>query len=85
MKNFNINMHLSALLLIVLTVLSVFISQARVDVSVLAVVATLFVVIKGQQIIDVFMELYNAPTRWRWLLLSYTILIPIILSLITFS
>lgn len=42
----------------------------------------LTVMIKGQQITDIFMELSHAPTMWRGLFLSYVILLPIILGLI---
>jgi len=43
----------------------------------------LFIVfLKGQQIIDVFMELKQAPKFWRRLLMAYVILLPIIIGLI---
>ncbi len=43
----------------------------------------LFIVfLKGQQIIDVFMELSQAPKLWRNLLLGYVTLLPIIIGLI---
>ena len=40
--------------------------------------------IKGILIIDVFMELKNAPTFWRKLFLSYVILVPTIVFFIYF-
>ncbi|SFC01299.1 cytochrome C oxidase subunit IV family protein [Pseudoalteromonas denitrificans] len=40
------------------------------------------IIIKGQQIVDIFMELKCAPRLWRALLLSYVIIIPIIIGLI---
>ena len=42
----------------------------------------LTVMIKGQQITDIFMDLSTAPPLWRRLLLSYVILLPTILGLI---
>jgi heme/copper-type cytochrome/quinol oxidase subunit 4 len=43
----------------------------------------LFIVfLKGQQIIDIFMELKHAPKRWRALLMSYVIIIPIVICTI---
>jgi len=43
----------------------------------------LFIVfLKGQQIIDVFMELSEAPKLWRNLLLGYVTVLPIIIGLI---
>jgi len=42
----------------------------------------LIVFVKGQQIIDVFMELKHAPKRWRALLMSYVIIIPIVICTI---
>jgi len=42
----------------------------------------LSVMLKGQQITDVFMELSQAPKLWRGLLLSYVTVVPSILCLI---
>lgn len=49
----------------------------------LFIVSVLFIVfLKGQQIIDIFMELSHAPKLWRRLLLGYVILLPIIITII---
>jgi len=45
-------------------------------------VVMLIVFLKGQQIIDAFMELKHAPNRWRYLLLSYVIIVPSVIALI---
>ena len=42
----------------------------------------LIVVLKGQQIIDVFMELKHAPKNWRYLFLSYIIIVPSVITII---
>jgi len=42
----------------------------------------LSVMVKGQQITDIFMELSHAPRLWRTLFLSYVIVLPLILGLI---
>jgi cytochrome c oxidase subunit IV len=42
----------------------------------------LIIFLKGQQIIDIFMELKHAPKRWRALLMSYVIIIPIVICTI---
>lgn len=73
---------LSWFFLIALTFLSVYITDF-IDSKILFIgSAFLIVFIKGQQIIDIFMELKHAPKRWRFLLLSYVILIPLIISII---
>ena len=73
---------LSWLFLIALTFLSVYITDF-IDSKLLFIGSVLLIVfIKGQQIIDIFMELKHAPKRWRFLLLSYVILIPLIISVI---
>ena len=46
------------------------------------IVVMLIVFLKGQQIVDVFMELKHAPNRWRYLLLSYVIIVPSVIALI---
>lgn len=42
----------------------------------------LTVIIKGWQIVDIFMELKQAPKLWRGLLLGYISILPIIIGLI---
>ena len=73
---------LSWLLLIVLTIVAVLLASFIDNQSLYIVSALTIVVIKGQQIVDVFMELHNAPRLWRWLLLSYIVLIPFIIAVI---
>jgi hypothetical protein len=68
--------------LVLLTILSVFLSDFTSHYVLFIVLALLIVFIKGQQVTDVFMELKSAPTMWRLLLLSYVFLIPCIISLI---
>ena len=47
------------------------------------IIAVLFIVfLKGQQIIDIFMELKYAPNKWRFLLLSYVVIVPLIITLV---
>jgi len=78
------NVHFSAALLLLLTLISTLLAQSTIQTSLLALLVTLSVVIKGQQIVDVFMELNNAPAKWRWFMLSYIILIPTILAIIIY-
>lgn len=84
MRRFINNVHFSAVALILLTLISTLLAQASIQTSVLAILVTLSVVIKGQQIVDIFMELNTAPAKWRWFLLSYIVLIPTILALIIY-
>jgi cytochrome c oxidase subunit IV len=75
---------LSWVWLIMLTLLSitlgVYLEHNRLFIGAALVIACL----KGQQIIDIFMELKYAPPRWRKLLLSYIIIVPALLLFIYF-
>lgn len=87
-----INIHLKRsttawVLLICLTLISAslgwyFAETEAVEQPWLISLVWLTVMIKGQQIVDVFMELSGAPKLWRLLLLSYVIILPAIISLI---
>lgn len=72
----------SWLLLIILTIASIFLTNFIDNRSLYVVSALIIVVVKGQQIVDVFMELNKAPRFWRLLLLSYIVLIPLIIAII---
>ena len=73
---------ISWLVLIVLTIFSVYLIHFVDNRALYVGVALLIVSIKGQQIIDIFMELKQAPKLWRVLLLSYIVVIPLIIGLI---
>ncbi|TPH12740.1 hypothetical protein EPA86_15000 [Litorilituus lipolyticus] len=73
---------ISWLVLIVLTLISVYLTLFIDSRAIYVGVALLIVSIKGQQIIDIFMELKHAPKLWRMLLLSYVIVVPLIIGLI---
>jgi len=80
--NSNKKNTLSWLWLMALTVISTFIGLV-IDNKALFIVSVLFIVfLKGQQIIDIFMELSQAPKFWRRLLLGYVTLLPIIIGFI---
>jgi len=74
------------LILIFLTILSVFLGNEfnlPLKHNALLVLIVMFIVtLKGQQIIDMFMELSLAPQKWRLLLMSYIIIIPTVITLI---
>ena len=73
---------LSWLWLMTLTVISTFIGLV-IDNKALFNGTVLFIVfLKGQQIIDIFMELAQAPKFWRRLLLGYVTVLPIIIGFI---
>lgn len=78
------NVHFSAIILIVLTLVSTLLAQSNSQTNLVAILVTLSVVIKGQQIVDIFMELKRAQATWRWLLLSYAILVPLVLAIIIY-
>jgi len=73
---------LSWLWLMILTIISSFIGLV-INNKALLIGAVLFIVfLKGQQIIDIFMELAQAPKFWRRLLLGYVTVLPITICLI---
>jgi hypothetical protein len=73
---------ISWVLLISLTLASVYAGQV-IENNVLFIVCVLLIVfLKGQQITDIFMELREAPKMWRMLLLSYVFIIPTIICVI---
>jgi cytochrome c oxidase subunit IV len=92
--------HLAAILLIGLTCLTTAISYyplvlQSADVSSLTnirpsvrlmsiVIIVLMTMVKGIQIVDVFMEMRDAPKQWRRLALSYPMIIPLVLALILY-
>lgn len=77
---------LSWLYLLALTVLSAYLDEffsIFTDNRPAFILCALFIVfLKGQQIIDIFMELAQAPKLWRRLLLGYVTLLPIIIAFI---
>jgi cytochrome c oxidase subunit IV len=77
---------LSWLWLILLTLASVAVGYYSQHSSVNSVLfiamAMLIIALKGQQIIDVFMELKHAPRLWRNIMLAYVVVIPLIIVLI---
>lgn len=67
---------ISWLWLIGLTGISVFLGHYTFNNIIFIPLVLLTVFLKGHQIIDIFMELAHAPIKWRFLLLSYVIIIP---------
>ena len=82
MKINNINIISSWLWLVLLTLFSAFISLLVDNHSLFIVCVMAIVFFKGRQVIDIFMELQHAPKKWRLLLLSYVILLPLIIATI---
>jgi len=69
-------------ILILLTFVSVFIGEVLQTKFLFLSTVLAIVLVKGQQIVDVFMELSCAPKKWRLLLLSYVLLIPLVILII---
>lgn len=78
------NVHFSVIILILLTLVSTLLAQSNSQTDLVAILVTLSVMIKGQQIVDIFMELKRAQAKWRWFLLSYAILVPTVLAIIIY-
>jgi hypothetical protein len=72
----------SWILLVVLSVTAIYLPIFIDNRSHYIIIALVIVVLKGQQIVDVFMELKNAPKFWRLLFLSYIVLLPLFISVI---
>lgn len=64
-------------LLILLTLTSAGLGSLQLPQGLLVFLVLLTVLIKNQQIIDIFMELKNAPLLWRGLMQCYTLFIVI--------
>lgn len=83
LNNKTVNQAISSwLLLIILTITSIFLTKFIDNRSLYIITALIIVVVKGQQVVDVFMELHKAPRFWRLLLLSYIVLLPLIIATI---
>ncbi|WP_250658661.1 cytochrome C oxidase subunit IV family protein [Alkalimarinus coralli] len=65
------------LLLILLTLTSAGLGSLQLPQGLLVFLVLLTVLIKNQQIIDIFMEMKNAPLLWRGLMQCYTLFIVI--------
>ncbi len=70
----------SWLWLLLLTLLSVTLGKLVIHNSLFIIAVLVIVMLKGQQIIDIFMELKYAPKKWRFLLSSYIVIVPLIIT-----
>jgi len=73
---------ISWIVLIVLSVIAIYLPTYIDNRSHYIICVLIIVLLKGQQIVDVFMELNNAPKIWRRLFLSYIVLLPLLISVI---
>ncbi|MCW3173898.1 cytochrome C oxidase subunit IV family protein [Shewanella subflava] len=94
------SIHVAAIILVGLTCFTTFISyypaallssnalsleSIRPSVRLIGIlIIVLMTIVKGVQIVDTFMEMRHAPKHWRWLALSYPIIIPLLLTLILY-
>jgi len=67
-------------LLITLSAIAIFLPTFIDNRNLYIISALIIVVIKGQQIVDIFMELKTAPTRWRLIFLCYISLLPLVIA-----
>jgi len=68
-------------LLIALTLISAALGTVDMPQGLLVFLVLLTVLIKNQQIIDVFMELKSAPALWRGLMQAYTLFIVVVVGI----
>lgn len=76
MNKASLKITLSWLSLITLTLLSAFLGEDMYNSSWLIAILMVILVLKGQQVVDVFMGLGGAPKRWRAIMLSYVLVLP---------
>ncbi len=69
------------ILLIVLTLTSAALGSLHIPKALLVFLVLLTVLIKNQQIIDIFMELKSAPKLWRGLMQFYTLFIVVLVGI----
>ena len=74
----------AAIFLLMFTIISTALSQFYGQSLWLILTVVGLTIIKGQQITDVFMELKNAPAKWRYMLLGYAVLLPVIIGVIVY-
>jgi cytochrome c oxidase subunit IV len=65
-----------------LNVFAVFTDDFIANKTLFVITVLVIIFLKGQVIIDVYMEMSSAPPKWRILLLSYVVVLPLILSAI---
>lgn len=75
---------LSWLVLICLTTLAVVASQFGLEKHWLILLVFVLTFCKGKLVVDIFMDMFSAPTLWRRLLTSYVIVVPMITGLLYF-
>lgn len=68
-------------LLVALTLTSAGLGTVDIPKGLLVFLVLLTVLIKNQQIIDVFMELKSAPRLWRGLMQAYTLFIVVVVGI----
>jgi len=69
-------------LLLILTLTAIILSQLNIEPSLLVTLVLAVTVFKSQIVIDIFMGLKEVDYRWRRLMLSYIIFVPLILGCI---
>ena len=78
----SIKITLSWFWLIILTLLSVGLGYWLKEPTMFVLVALFIVFLKGQQIVDKFMDLEHAPRLWRGKFLCYVFILPSVISLV---
>lgn len=66
------------LVLLALTLIAVYISTLSLSYGAMISIVVFTTVVKGQQIVDIFMGMKKAPAKWRILLLGYVVLVPLL-------
>ena len=74
----------AGMLLLFFTLITTGLSQFYQPSFWLIITVIVLTILKGQQITDVFMELQSAPAKWRFILLAYALLMPLIVGAILY-
>lgn len=65
--------------LLTLTLASVLLTYFVPGEMAFIIIVMLFTAIKGQQIVDYFMELAHAPKKWRHIFVGYVVVLPLLI------
>ena len=78
-------LSISWALLLLLTLAAVVLSQLSIATDILILLALGITVVKSKLVVDIFMGLKTVDIRWRAIMLSYIVMIPVIITTIYLS
>ena len=79
------SLSISWALLLLLTLAAVVLSQLNIAANTLILLALGITMVKSKLVVDIFMGLKTVDIRWRAIMLSYIVTIPVIITTIYLS